>query len=216
MSATVIWSHGKDAQPWGAKSRRMADMARQLEVEFEIVDYQDLNDTVDAPERRVERLLEHCARIPGPLLLAGSSMGGYVSLCAASALRPLGVFALAPAVYLPGYGRQEFAGVECPLEVVHGWRDEVVPARNVLRLAEITRCTLHMVPDGHRLSASVERIAFWFMMFVEGVLSRATRPVAPEGLEAFAPSNQGPCGCEPSGCEPFGSGPGRIREGDDI
>lgn len=206
MSATVIWSHGKDAQPWGAKSRRMAEMARQLEVEFEIVDYQDLNDQLDAPERRVERLLERCARIPGPLILAGSSMGGYVSLCAAPELHPLGVFALAPAVYLPGYAHQEFAGLGCPLEVVHGWLDELVPAANVLRLAEITRCTLHLVPDGHRLSASVERIAFWFMMFVEGVLPRPEHCAPPEGLERFASFNQGPCGCA--------AGP--HRESDDI
>jgi pimeloyl-ACP methyl ester carboxylesterase len=195
MSATVIWSHGKDASPWGAKSRRMAEMARQLGVDFEIVDYQDLNDMPDAPERRVQRLLDCCARIPGPLILAGSSMGAYVSLCASSEVRPLGVFALAPAVYLPGYARQEFADTGCPLEVVHGWLDEVVPAGNALRLAEITRCTLHMVPDGHRLSASVERVAFWFMMFVEGLLARAEQCETPEGLELFAPSNQGPCGC---------------------
>ncbi|MDD4731095.1 MAG: alpha/beta hydrolase [Desulfovibrio sp.] len=196
MTATVIWSHGKDAQPWGAKSRRMADMARQLGVDFDIVDYQDLNDTPDAPERRVDRLLERCSRVPGPLVLAGSSMGGYVSLCAAMQVRPLGVFALAPAVYLPGYVRQEFADVSCPVEVVHGWQDEVVPAANVLRLAEILRCTLHMVPDGHRLSASVERLAFWFMMFVEGVGGQAARCEPPHGLEPFAASGQGPCSCD--------------------
>lgn len=207
MSATVIWSHGKDAQPWGAKSRRMAEMARQLGVDFEVVEYQDLNDMPDAPERRVERLLERCAKVPGPLVLAGSSMGGYVSLCAATQVRPLGVFALAPAVYLPGYARQEFAEVACPLEVVHGWLDEVVPAANVLRLAEITRCTLHMVPDAHRLSESVERVAFWFMMFVEGVTARMTQKQAPQGLEVFAPSNQGPCGCEAGGMH----GVGRLK-----
>ena len=195
MSATVIWSHGKDAQPWGAKSRRMADMARQLEVDFEVVDYQDLNNIPDAPERRVERLLERCAKIPGPVLLAGSSMGGYVSLCASLELRPLGVFCLAPAVYLPGYARQEFAKMSAPLEVVHGWLDEMVPAANVLRLAEILRCTLHMVPDGHRLTNSVERIAFWFMMFVEACTAQAGQCRPPQGLEAFAPSSGGGCAC---------------------
>lgn len=195
MSATVIWSHGKDASPWGAKSRRMAEMCRQLEVEFDFVDYQDLNDMPDAPERRVDRLLERCGKVPGPLVLAGSSMGGYVSLCAAMQVRVLGVFALAPAVYLPGYARQEFADVPCPVEIVHGWRDEVVPAANALRLAEILRCSLHLVPDGHRLSASVERLAFWFMMFVEDVVRRGGPCDPPQGLEALAPSSGGPCSC---------------------
>lgn len=166
MNATVIWSHGKDAAPWGNKSRRLMDVARSLGYGFEAVDYQDLN---NAPDQRVKRLLTVCMELDHPVVLAGSSMGGYVSAVAGMEAETLGVFALAPAFYMPGYEWQEFPGLPERVEVVHGWRDEVVPVEHSLRFARVHRPTLHLVDDDHRLARSVERVAQWFGAFLDSL-----------------------------------------------
>ena len=65
------------------------------------VDYENEID----PQQRVDRLLS--AKLPphDHLILAGTSMGGYVSTVAGETLNPAGLFLLAPAFYIPDYHR---------------------------------------------------------------------------------------------------------------
>ncbi|MBN2141170.1 MAG: alpha/beta hydrolase [Desulfovibrionaceae bacterium] len=159
----LIWSHGRDSAPWGTKSTALARAAQDLGLDMQAVDYTDLAD----PDHRVQRLVERCRGQDGPLLLAGSSMGGYVSACAALELRVQGLFLLAPAVFLPGYGRQDFSGLVAAGVVVHGWRDEVVPVDNAIRLARERLFGLHVLDGDHRLTANLPEIVALFTAFLQ-------------------------------------------------
>src|SRR5512137_987689 len=99
MSATVCFCHGRESGPWGTKIRRLARVAEQFGCRVVSPDDRDTWD----PGERVRRLVRLAADLPRPLILVGSSMGGYVVAAAATELQPLGLFLLAPAVGLPGY-----------------------------------------------------------------------------------------------------------------
>jgi pimeloyl-ACP methyl ester carboxylesterase len=94
----VVFSHGKDSEPWGRKISLLAETARVEGYEVDSVDYRGIDD----PAARVARLVEACQGLAGDLVLVGSSLGGYVSLAAAALLHARGVFLMAPAIYFDG------------------------------------------------------------------------------------------------------------------
>jgi len=152
----VVFAHGQESGPWGSKISHLAAIARHCGYAVDSPDYSDLE---DAPAR-VERLLE--LRPTGaPLVLYGSSMGGYVAAMACRQLQADGLFLLAPALYLPGYpGDAE--GCRDNTVVVHGWRDDIVSCEQSLRFARARHAALHLVADGHRLIDSLDFIGALF------------------------------------------------------
>jgi len=174
MSATVCFCHGRESGPWGTKIRRLARVAEQFGCRVVSPDDRDTQD----PDERVRRLLTLAAGLPEPLILVGSSMGGYVAAVASTQLRPAGLFLLAPAVGLPGYSISEPAPATPHLTIVHGWDDEIVPTENVLHFAAAHRAELHLLPDGHILQNELDRIERLFDGFL-GVCLGRTRPAAP-------------------------------------
>jgi pimeloyl-ACP methyl ester carboxylesterase len=150
-SLTVVFSHGKESGPWGSKITAMAAVARDLGSAVESVDYRG----VDDPRARVEMLIA-ASRVPKPIVLVGSSMGGYVSAAAASVVRPRGLFLLAPAFYMSGFEAHTPQDVPCPTAIVHGWRDAIVPVENSIRWAHEHKAALHVLDSDHRLE---DRIA---------------------------------------------------------
>jgi alpha/beta superfamily hydrolase len=162
MSATVCFCHGRESGPWGTKIRRLARVAEQHSCRVVSLDDRDTQD----PAMRVQKLLDAAASFHRPLILVGSSMGGYVAAVASSRLQPLGLFLLAPAVGVPGYAVQEPELVSSHVAIVHGWDDLVVPVESVLHLARSQRATLHLLPDGHLLKEKLEHIARIFDEFL--------------------------------------------------
>lgn len=161
--ATVIWCHGSQAQPWGTKSKALRDVAEAAGLTMEAVDFQDL----DNPDERVERLALKLAEYDTPVILAGSSMGGYVATAVAKYTEVAGLFLMAPAFYLKGYDLHVFSNLPRPIAVVHGWDDDVVPVENSMRFAKQHKADLHVLPDGHRLSESVENVCGLFANFLQ-------------------------------------------------
>ncbi len=109
---TVVFSHGKESGPWGAKITAMAAVVRDLEFGVESVDYRGM----DEPAQRVEKLLTVGRELKGPIVLVGSSMGGHVAAAAASRLEAAALFLLAPAFYMPGFEKytpQDVADAHC-------------------------------------------------------------------------------------------------------
>ncbi len=160
--ATIIWCHGSLSQPWGTKSKALEEIAEAERMTMEALDFQDLED----PDLRVERLALKIAEIDGPVILAGSSMGAYVATAAAKLVEVQGLFLLAPAFYLPGYDIHVFSNLPKTVSVIHGWDDDVVPVDNSIRFAGQHRADLHILPDGHRLSESIETIGSLFSDFL--------------------------------------------------
>ena len=162
---TVIFSHGQESGPWGTKIQRMAAAVKADGCEADSVDYRGIAD----PGERVNKLVASCTDIESPLVLVGSSMGGHVATAAAKALRPAGVFVLAPAYYMPGYEALTPAAPECPLLIVHGWRDDVVPVENSIRYASECRATLHVLDGDHRLTENIDEIVALLRRFIATV-----------------------------------------------
>jgi pimeloyl-ACP methyl ester carboxylesterase len=159
----VCWSHGQESGPWGAKITALVEAARQKGFEATSLDYRGMVD----PEDRVEKLIAHGRTVTKPLILAGSSIGGYVAAAAARTLKPAGLFLLAPAFYLPVCQTREFAGVPERTAIVHGWGDDVIPPENSFKFAQIHRATLHLVDGDHRLLGNVAEIKAYYLSFLD-------------------------------------------------
>ena len=170
----VIWSHGQESGPWGTKLSRLVREAIEAGHQADSLDYRDLRD----PDLRVQRLAEHCRDLSGAVVLCGSSLGGYVSLAAAPLVRPAGIFVLAPAVYLPGRADSVRGPFSCPVAVVHGWRDDVVPPENSVQFAREHRAALHLIDGDHRLRENIEEIVVYYLHFLN-VLRRSLEEASP-------------------------------------
>jgi alpha/beta superfamily hydrolase len=167
----IIFSHGRDGEPQGAKILAMAQVARKHALEIASVDYRG----VDDPAARVQKLLDFCRPLHDPLLLVGSSLGGYVSAAASVQLRASGLFLLAPAFFMPGYEQYTPSPAPCPVVIVHGWNDEVVPVENSVRYAQQYKATLHVLDSDHRLTASIDEICELLDLFLRRVASPRSR-----------------------------------------
>ncbi|WP_306533751.1 YqiA/YcfP family alpha/beta fold hydrolase [Geobacter sp.] len=163
----VIFSHGKESGPWGTKITALAAVARNQGYCIESIDYTDLPD----PDARVRRLVERCAGETGPLVLVGSSMGGYVATVASQTANPAGLFLMAPAVHLPGYDEPDPVSWSEKTFVVHGWHDEVIPQENVVRFALGNRARLFLVDGDHTLVSQLPFIEELFGLFLENLES---------------------------------------------
>ena len=106
----------------------------------------------------------------GPLVLAGSSMGAYVSAHVSRQVPVAGLFLMAPPVALDTTPRYLHAAV-VPTRIVHGWDDELIPAMDVVRWAQQRRDALVMVHDSHRLAAHVSFCAEEFGRFLQMLAS---------------------------------------------
>jgi pimeloyl-ACP methyl ester carboxylesterase len=159
---TVVFSHGKESGPWGAKITAMAALVRGLNLGVESVDYRGMDD----PGLRVAKLVEVGGQLKGPLLLVGSSLGGHVAATAATRLNAAALFLLAPAFYMRGFEEYTPQDVAVPTAIVHGWHDAVVPVENSIRWAREHRATLHVLDSDHRLEDKIGSICALLRDFI--------------------------------------------------
>lgn len=161
----IVFSHGKDSEPWGGKITAMAQVARRYELNVESVDYRGMDD----PAVRVARLLEVCRGIAGPVILVGSSLGGHVSAAVSTQVDARGMFLLAPAFYMPGYEQYTPTPARCPISIVHGWNDDIVPVGNSIRWAQQYQASLHILDSDHRLTANIPEVCELLDQFLSRV-----------------------------------------------
>jgi pimeloyl-ACP methyl ester carboxylesterase len=158
----VVFSHGADGTPFGTKIRALYEIAESEGYEVAAVDYRGVND----PNDRVQLLHDFCRDFSGHLVLAGASLGGYVSLAAATALHARGVFLMAPALYMPGIPPLKRGLPDCPIALVHGWRDTVIPYEQSMRFAKENKLSLHLVESDHRLHSAIPFLRYLFQYFL--------------------------------------------------
>ncbi len=165
---TVCFSHGKESGPWGSKIKCLARVAEKCGFAVESIDYQGISD----PDERVEKLLAWRPAVGGHLVLVGSSMGSYVAAVAAQKISPDGLFLLAPAIAVPGFGK-----VQDPLPktdqctIIHGWRDEIIPPELIIDYARRHNLTLHLLPGDHRLMEVLPAIEVLFADFLSSAFA---------------------------------------------
>ena len=166
MSARhIVFSHGQDSEPWGGKIVAMAEVARTHGLQVDSVDYRGIAD----PALRVAKLLEFCRTLSGELLLVGSSLGAHVATAASTQLPTRGLFLLAPAFFMPGYEQYTPQPAACPVTIVHGWNDDIVPVANSVRFAGLYKCTLHVIDSDHRLTADLAEVCEYLDAFLRKV-----------------------------------------------
>ena len=160
----IIFSHGKESGPWGAKIKYLADIASANGFEVESVDYR----STELADERVNILTEVAAdSIANELILVGSSMGGYVSTVFSSQHEVKGVFLLAPALGMPGYDTQYCKPKCAHVAIVHGWHDDIIPAENSIDFAKENNCTLHLIDGDHRLNDQLKLLGDLFLLFLK-------------------------------------------------
>ncbi len=161
----IIFSHGQDGEPWGTKIVAMAAIARELKYRVESVDYRGIAD----PAQRVAKLRAFCKQQPVAPVLVGSSLGGHVATAVSQAVGARGLFLLAPAFHMPGYEQFTPEPAACPITIVHGWRDDVVPIDNSIRYARDHKATLHAIESDHRMTSDINVIVRYLKMFLENL-----------------------------------------------
>ena len=162
-----ILSHGFESGPDATKVAALAEVAERLGWTHERPDYTDLDarrelgELGDVPSRQ-ERLLTLAreAAERGPLVLAGSSLGSYISARVSLQVPVAALFLLAPPLTMGPLPALDAAAV--PISILHGWDDELIPAGDVVAWAQARRARLLLVDDTHRLSANVATSAAAF------------------------------------------------------
>lgn len=164
MQGHCILSHGFESGPDATKVTALAEVAERLGWSHERPDYTDLDAMRAVSElgdvhARLSRLLglARDAARRGPLVLAGSSLGAWISARASLEVPVAGLYLMAPPVRMGEAPPLDAARV--PTAVIHGWDDELIPAQDVVAWASPRRARLLLVDDGHRLSDHVEASA---------------------------------------------------------
>jgi len=158
----IIFSHGKESGPWGSKISKLANIGKTAGLTVESIDYSN----IASPDERVNKLNDYLANETQPYILVGSSMGGYVSLVATQTNKPLGVFLLAPALFMPDYRHKIYTTTFSNIEIVHGWSDDIIPVEYSIKYAQQAQCTLHLIDGDHRLNSSIEQVIKLFESFL--------------------------------------------------
>ncbi|MFP7723658.1 YqiA/YcfP family alpha/beta fold hydrolase [Lysobacter sp. A3-1-A15] len=174
MRGHCILSHGFESGPDATKVTALADAAQRMGWTHERPDYTDLDAMREVSElgdvaARRERLLEraHAAAARGPLVLAGSSLGAFVSGWVSLRVPVAALFLMAPPIRLDRAHPLDAARV--PTSVIHGWHDELIPAEHVVEWARGRDARLLMVADSHRLSGHVDASADAFAALLAGL-----------------------------------------------
>lgn len=149
-----MFSHGKDGAPWGPKIVAMADVARRHGLGVESIDYRGIDD----PAERVATALAFCRSLSGPPILVGSSLGGHVCAAVSSQVPTRAMFLLAPAFFMRGFEQYTPTPAACPIAIVHGWNDTVVPVENSFKFARLHKTALHILDSDHRLTDNIADI----------------------------------------------------------
>lgn len=155
-----ILSHGFESGPDATKVTALAEVAARMGWTCERPDYTELDARREASDlgdvaARVQRLLAlaQAAAPRGPLVLAGSSLGAWISGRVSLQVPVAGLFLMAPPIRLGD--AHPFDAAPAPTSIVHGWDDELIPALDVVAWARSRKARLLMVDDSHRLSMHV-------------------------------------------------------------
>ena len=174
MKAHVIISHGLESSPDATKATALSRVVEAMGYSSERPDYlqwdndQSINHLGDV-HGRIACLHALAKKANGPLILAGSSMGAFISARVTLSVPVAGLFLMAPPTQLQGFDIA-LKSADIPTCIVHGWSDELIPAVEVFKWAQPRRHQLVLVNDSHRLAEHVEFCAEVFARFVRSLL----------------------------------------------
>lgn len=167
-----ILSHGFESGPDATKVTALAQAAERLGWTSERPDYtafdarREISELGDVEARQARLLgMARSAAARGPLVLAGSSLGAYISARVSLQVPVLALFLMAPPTSMGTLADLDASQV--PTSIIHGWDDEIIPAQRVVEWAHARRSRLLVVDDSHRLAGHVEASAQAFSSLLE-------------------------------------------------
>ena len=174
MRGHIILSHGSDSGPDAVKVSSLARLAQSLGWQTTRPDYRedDVLGYAASVAPRVAKLRGIIGTLDAPPVLVGSSMGAFISGLVSRDAPIAGLFLMATPPLIPGFPVSFDMATDIPVELIHGWRDEICPLEPVYRLAEARRIPLLVLDDDHRLKSSMDVIASQFHGFLERVAAR--------------------------------------------
>ncbi|TWI07347.1 alpha/beta family hydrolase [Aerolutibacter ruishenii] len=174
MRGHCILSHGFESGPDATKVAALAEAAERVGWTHERPDYTDLDARREVSElgdvpARLQRLLglAQAAAVRGPVVLAGSSLGAYISGLVSLQVQVKGLFLMAPPIRMGQ--AQPLAAAAVPTGIIHGWHDELIPAAHVVEWSAPRSDRLLLVDDGHRLANHVYASAAEFAALLDGL-----------------------------------------------
>lgn len=169
-----ILSHGFESGPDATKVTALAEVAERLGWSCERPDYTGFDARREAGDHgdvaaRVQHLhaLAQAAAARGPLVLAGSSLGAWISGHVSLQLPVQALFLMAPPIAMGKAPPLQAADV--PTSIVHGWHDELIPAQAVVDWAAARNAALLLVDDAHRLAGHTQAAADAFARLLAGL-----------------------------------------------
>jgi predicted alpha/beta-hydrolase family hydrolase len=169
-----LLSHGFESGPDATKVTALAAAAEGLGWSHERPDftgfdgrreYSELGDVRARQAHLLELARDAAAR--GPLVLAGSSLGAYISARVSLEVPVAALFLMAPPTRMGPLDGLDAAAV--PTSIIHGWDDELIPAQAVVEWAQARRARLLLVDDSHRLTAHVQASADAFARLLQSI-----------------------------------------------
>lgn len=169
-----ILSHGFESGPDATKVKALAEVAEALGWSHQRPDYTDLDargevSTVGDVPARLQRLLDIAgeAAARGPVVLAGSSLGAYISARVSLQVPVRGLFLMVPPTAMGPMPALDAAPV--PTSVVHAWDDELIPVQGVIDWTRARGDRLLLLKDTHRLAGHVDACARAFGQLLEAL-----------------------------------------------
>lgn len=166
----VFFSHGLESGPDSTKIQALKAEAETFDgVETMALDHRDTRD----PKERLAQMRDAMASAGAygqRSVLVGSSMGGWVCARTSAETPVLGCFLLAPALGMKEYPDSAPVIQARHCQIIHGWEDDVVEPMPVVLLAQEQTLPILVLPDGHRLQNSLDRILSEFRLFLKRCL----------------------------------------------
>ncbi|HEX7369804.1 MAG TPA: alpha/beta family hydrolase [Rhodanobacteraceae bacterium] len=171
MPGHVILSHGSDSGPEATKVSALAAIAEALGWSTFRPDYreEDKLGYAGCVPPRIARLVEAMREAPRPLVLAGSSMGAFVSGLASLRMSCDGLFLVALPTRIPDCPEAFNAAPGIPGMLVHGWRDELCPVDAAVAFAHTRNMPTLLLDGDHRLANHVDAIGRQFEFFLRSL-----------------------------------------------
>ena len=164
MLPLIHFVNGKESGPWGRKIAHLSAIAKTQGFDVQSLDYTGIAN----PMERAAKLVGGCL-VRAPDILVGSSMGGWVAATATTSMPVRGLFLMAPAFYMPEYPEHTSGCEGSCIEIVHGWRDGVIPYQHSVRFGQEHGATLHLIDDDHRLAVRLDLLGEYFSAFIQRI-----------------------------------------------
>lgn len=147
----LIYLHGLESSSQSGKARLFAQKYPGMLTP-------DFSGSFDERMAQLSPILGH----KSGWTIIGSSFGGLMgsAFTCAHPDQVKKLILLAPALMLPEFTNPHFPPVEVPTVLIHGTQDDVVPAEEVMKIAQAIFINLEYIPvdDGHRLHLAFEQL----------------------------------------------------------